>query len=467
MATNFERSRATSVFRCVVCAHALITLITAASAYATEIPDKTLAARINTHIQPYVDGRNFSGAILIARGGRVLFSKGYGMANYELAVPNRPDTRFHIASISKSFTAAAILMLEEHGQLQVKDTLAKFIPDYPQGDKITLHHLLTHTSGIPNVNNFSNYAEKSRSRVALSEIIPLFKDKPLEFEPGARFRYSNSNYNLLAFIIEKISGKKYGEFLQQNILRPLQMDSTANDDGSDVLIPNRASGYVPAGLQDVENAPFLNWSIKIGNGSLYSTVEDLYKWDRALYSDVILKKSTRDRMFTDYGGFGYGWFVRKKIDHRVIAINGRSPGFTSSLERFIDDDVTVILAANTYSGMTQSMADDLSAIVFEQKYSNPLRPVNLTTDVLGNYAGRYQFGQDFTFNPGATVTAETFDNTLRMVTGGSTTYLIPQSETKFVDRLFGGVVTFTKGADGKVTGLMWNFGSDFKASRIQ
>jgi CubicO group peptidase (beta-lactamase class C family) len=464
MATKFERSRRTSVF---LCGHALITLITVAPAYAADIPDKTLAAKVDAYIQPYVDGRNFSGAILIARKGRVLFAKGYGMANYELAVPNRPDTRFHIASISKSFTAAAILILEERGQLQVKDTLAKFIPDYPQGDKITVHHLLTHTSGIPNVNNFSNYAEESRSRLALSEIIALFKDTPLEFQPGARFRYSNSNYNLLAFLIEKVSGKKYGEFLEENIFRPLQMNATANDDGSDALIPSRASGYVPAGLQDVENAPFLNWSIKIGNGSLYSTVEDLYKWDRALYSDVILKKSTRDRMFTDYGGFGYGWFVRKKFDHRVIAINGRSPGFTSSLDRFIDDDVAIILAANTYSGMTQSMADDIAAIVFEEKYSNPPRPVNLSADVLGNYAGRYQFGQDFTFNPGATVTVENIDDTLRMVTGESTTYLLLQSETKFVDRLFGGMVTFTKGPDGKVTGLTWNFGSDFKASRIQ
>ena len=245
------------------------------------------------------------------------------------------------------------------------------------------------------------------------------------------------------------------------------MNATGNDDGSDTLIPNRASGYVPAGMQDVENAPLLNWSVKTGNGSLYSTVEDLYKWDRALYSDTILKKATRDRMFTDYGGFGYGWFVRKKFDRRVVAINGRSPGFTSSLDRFIDDDVAIILAANTYSGMTQSMADDLAAIVFGQKYASPQKPANVSAASLENYSGRYQFDQDFTFNPGATVTVERIDNTLRMVTGGSTSYLIPQSETTFVDRLFGGVVSFAKGANGKVTSLTWNFGSDFKASKIQ
>ena len=446
---------------------AAILLMMLATAHPSEIADKTLAAQVDAYIQPYVEGRNFSGALLIARGGLVLFTNGYGMANYELGVPNRPDTRFHIASISKSFTAAAILMLEERDQLHVQDPLAKYIPDYPQGDKITLDHLLTHTSGIPNVNNLPTYAEKSRSKLALVEIIPLFKEKPLEFQPGARFRYSNSNYNLLAFIIEKASGKQYGEFLEENIFRPLGMNATGNDDGSDTLIPNRASGYVPAGMQDVENAPLLNWSVKTGNGSLYSTVEDLYKWDRALYSDTILKKATRDRMFTDYGGFGYGWFVRKKFDRRVVAINGRSPGFTSSLDRFIDDDVAIILAANTYSGMTQSMADDLAAIVFGQKYASPQKPANVSAASLENYSGRYQFDQDFTFNPGATVTVERIDNTLRMVTGGSTSYLIPQSETTFVDRLFGGVVSFAKGANGKVTSLTWNFGSDFKASKIQ
>jgi CubicO group peptidase (beta-lactamase class C family) len=450
----------------VLCLAILLTPIL----FASEQPagtDRGLVAKVDAYVRPYLAGNNFSGSILIAKAGRVLLDKGYSKASYELAVDNTPRTRFHIASLSKTFTAAAILILQERGQLSVDDPLAKFIPDYPNGEKITVHHLLTHTSGIPNVNDLPEYGEKSKSRLSLTEIISLFKEKPLEFAPGARYRYSNSNYNLLAFIIEKVSGKSYGDFLRENIFQPLGMDETGNDDGSDHLIPNRASGYVPVGIRDVENAPYLNWSIKTGNGSLYSTVDDLYKWDRALYTEKILKKSTLDKMFTNYGGFGYGWYVRKHFDKRVTAITGRSPGFTSSLERFIDDDVCIILAANTYSGITQSMADDLAAIVFGEKYEVPGEPAKISAAALESFEGRYQFGQDFTFNPGTVVTIEKAGNDLRMQTAGGTTYLIPQSETRFLDRLFGGVVTFKRDASGAVTQLTWTFGKDFAAQKLR
>lgn len=427
---------------------------------------QNLAGEVDAYVQPLVEANNFSGSILIGKAGKVVFAKSYGMANYELAVPNAARTRFHIASISKSFTAAAILILEQQGKLRVEDPLSKFIPDYPSGDKITVHHLLTHRSGIPNANDLPEYAEKSKLRLSLPEVIALFKDKPLEFPPGSRFRYSNSNYNLLAFIIEKVSGKSYGEFLAENIFRPLKMDNTADDLGTDELIPNRASGYVPVRMEDIQNAPYLNWSIKRGNGSLYSIVDDLYKWDRALYTDQILSKASREKMFTDYGGFGYGWFVRKHFGRRVTSITGRSPGFTSSLERFIDDDTAIIVTANTYSGITQSMSDDLAAIVFGEPYQRPVRPVSIAAPVLQAYVGHYQFGQDFTYNPGAKVEIERDGDELLMRVGGDATYLIPRSDNSFVDRLYGGVVGFNKNSDGTVTALTWNFGKEFVAKKI-
>lgn len=448
----------------------LLSLFISAVAIAEEpiAVDGSLAAKVDAYVKPYVESNNFSGSLLIAKAGKIVLSRGYGMANYELTVPNSSHTRFHLASLSKTFTAVAILILQERGQLRVEDPLTKFIADYLGGNQITLHHLLTHTSGIPNVNNLPGYDEKSKSQVSLSEIIGMFKEKPLEFIPGSRYRYSNSNYNLLAFIIEKVSGKSYGEFLQENIFRPLDMSETGNDAGTRDLIPNRASGYVPVGMRDVENAPYLNWSIKTGNGSLYSTVDDLYKWDRALYTEKLLKKKTLDKMFTDYGGFGYGWTVRKHFDRRVTAMTGRSPGFTSSLERFIDDDVCIVVAANTYSGITQSMADDLAAIVFEQKYEALHPSIKIDPSILESYVGRYQFGPDFTYNPGATVTVEkNGDQLLMQIAGGGTTYLIPQSETRFVDRLFGGVVSFPKDRGLAVTYLTWNFGKDFVAQKLK
>jgi len=448
----------------------LLSLVTPAGAIADEpiALDGSLAAKVDAYVKPYVESNNFSGSLLIAKAGKIVLSRGYGMANYELSVPNSSRTRFHLASLSKTFTAAAILILQERGQLRVEDPLTKFVPDYPNGDQITVHHLLTHTSGIPNVNNLPGYDEKSKSQVSLSEIIGMFKEKPLEFIPGARYRYSNSNYNLLAFIIEKVSGKSYGKFLEENIFRPLDMSDTGNDAGAGDLIPNRASGYVPVGMRDVENAPYLNWSIKTGNGSLYSTVEDLYKWDRALYTEKLLKKKTSDKMFTDYGGFGYGWSVRKHFDRRMTGMTGRSPGFTSSLERFIDDDVCIVVAANTYSGITQSMADDLAAIVFEQKYEALHPPIKIDPSTLERYIGRYQFSPDFTYNPGATVTVQkNGDQLLMQIAGGGTTYLIPQSETRFVDRLFGGVVSFQNDRSLAVTHLTWKFDKDFAAQKIK
>jgi CubicO group peptidase (beta-lactamase class C family) len=213
-------------------------------------------------------------------------------------------------------------------------------------------------------------------------------------------------------------------------------------------------------MRDLENAPYLNWSIKTGNGSLYSTVEDLYRWDRALYTGKVLDKASRERMFTDYGGFGYGWFVRKHFDRRVTAINGRSPGFTSSLERFIDDDICIILAANTYSGLTQSMADDVAAIVFHQKYEVPSPPSAVSPALLDHYVGQYQFGQDFVYNPGAVVTVERTGQGLRMNSTGTLTYLIPESGDTFKDRLYGGTVKFV--SKDKLT---WNFGREFVAER--
>src|SRR5262245_16058949 len=244
-------------------------------------------AKVDAYIKPFVDIKGFNGSILIARQGKVLVSKGYGMANYEFDVPNTPQTKFHIASISKSITAAAILLLEERGLLSVNDALSKYIPDYPNGQAITIHHLLIHTSGIPNVNGFPDYDAKSKFPQTLDSVIQMFKNSPLLFKPGERYNYSNSEYNLLAFIIEKVSGRTFSDFLKVNIFDPLGMQDTAPDSGPGPIVRNLAAGYSPAGLDELENSSFLDWSIKTGNGSLYSTTEDLYKWDRALYTEKI------------------------------------------------------------------------------------------------------------------------------------------------------------------------------------
>jgi CubicO group peptidase (beta-lactamase class C family) len=436
-----------------------------ASCAASAATDPALEAKVDAYVAPYLESHNFSGSVLIARGGTVLVSKGYGMANYELDVPNTPHTKFQIASVSKPFTAAAILLLEERGKLKLKDPLAKFIRDYPQGDKITIHDLLAHSSGILNANNLPGYNEKSRFHQSLEQVIAMFKGMPLLFQPGEKYDYSNSNYNLLACIIEKASGEEYGDFLRRSIFEPLGMNDTG-EPHSDEIIRNHASGYAPRGMSDIQNAPYLDWSIKTGNGSLYSSVEDLYKFDRALYTDKLLGRSSRDLMFKEhFEGVGYAWFIGKKLNRRAITYSGRSPGYTTALLRFVDDDATVILASNIYSSLTRSMADDLAAILFGEPYRVPeLTAHPLDKAVLSTCPGRYQFGPDF-IRPNLVIRIEARQRDLAITTPDEN-YLIPQSDGTFIDRGYGGKLSFSRDEKGKVTQLTWSFGDPFVAKRL-
>lgn len=422
-------------------------------------PDgKNLEAKLDAYLKPLLDMKAFNGAVLIAQKGKVLLSKGYGMANYELDVPNTPQTKFHIASISKPFTAAAILLLQESGKLSVNDRLNKYLPDYPNGERITVHHLLTHTSGIPDVNQMPEYNERSRFPQTPASLIEIFKNKPLSSPPGERYGYSNSNYNLLAFIIEKVSGQRFGDFLQANIFAPLGMHDTAHDGNAAALIKNRATGYAPAGADGLEHAPYLDWTVKTGNGSLYSTVEDLYKWDRALYTEKLLKRGTLDQMFAKHlDGVGYGWFISRRSNRNCIRMSGRSPGFQCEIHRYVDDDVCVIVLGNNYSGTASFMINDIAAIVFGEPYEVMTVPKTLKLDpkVTAAFVGRYQSDANF-FRPNAVLSIEKQGEHLGLNywgTGGVP--LTPLSETKFYDRTFGASVTFVRDDKSTVTHLVY------------
>jgi len=241
---------------------------------------------------------NFSGSVLIAKGDEVLVRKGYGLANIEIDVPNTPKTKFRLGSVTKQFTAMAILQLQEDELLSVNDPLSKFIPDYPEGDKITIHHLLTHTSGIPNLTDFPELEKIKKIKTPIEEIIKIFKNEQLEFAPGEKHQYSNSGYTLLGYIIEKASGKTYEEYLKENIFIPLNMKDSGYDHYNTVLL-NRASGYSP-GKDGIVNAKYIDMSIPFGGGCLYSTVGDMYLWDRALYTDKLLSESSLNEMFTPF-----------------------------------------------------------------------------------------------------------------------------------------------------------------------
>ena len=238
-------------------------------------------ARMEQVIQPYVSGKQFMGSVLVSQEGKVLLSKGYGFANLEWEIPNTPNTKFRLGSITKQFTSASILLLEERGKLSVNDPVKKFMPDAPAAwDKVTIFHLLTHTSGIPSFTSFPDYRSREAAPITPEKLVEWFRDKPLDFQPGEKWSYSNSGYVLLGYLIEKISGQSYSQFVQQNIFTPLGMKDSGYDSNS-AVIAHRASGYAPSANGPL-NAGFIHMSIPFSAGSLYSTTEDLLRWEQGL-----------------------------------------------------------------------------------------------------------------------------------------------------------------------------------------
>jgi CubicO group peptidase (beta-lactamase class C family) len=342
------------------------TLLLVCSA-ALACPAQDLTAKVDD----YLNGQKFSGSVLLAKGGKILVSKGYRMANYELDVPNKPDTKFRLGSITKQFTGAAVLQLQEKGKLNVDDLVSKYVSDTPQAWKdITIHHLLTHTSGLHGYTELPDYRKRQRELVTPAELISRFKDLPLDFAPGSKWRYSNSGYSLLGYIIEKVSGQSYESFLKENIFDRLDMRDSGYDHAA-ALVKNRASGY--AERPTLANAEFLDMSIPYSAGSLYSTVEDLYRWDRALYTDKALSEKSRQRMFTPLVkttngvlSYGYGWMIGTENGRKVIQHGGGINGFVTVILRYPDQDACVIVLSNIPSPRFGPIGLRLAVMLLDQ-----------------------------------------------------------------------------------------------------
>jgi len=315
------------------------------------------ALQADNYLQELARKGEFMGAVLVAKGADILISNGYGYANLELEVKNTPETIFRIGSMTKQFTSMLIMILVEEGKLNTDDKLIKFIPDYPDGDKITIHHLLTHTSGIPNFTSLPEYKKHKMNSNAPEETIAWFKNKPLDFEPGTQYKYSNSGYVLLGYIITKVSGMNYEKFLTKKIFKPLGMTSSGYDNHSRI-IKNRASGY-DASTGDIKNADYVDMSIPYSAGAIYSTVQDMYKWDRALYTEKLVKNETRQKIFTPLlNNYAYGWAIREHLNRKLIRHNGSIDGFNGQISRYVDDDFVIIVLGNVIG--TQMPANDIT-----------------------------------------------------------------------------------------------------------
>jgi CubicO group peptidase (beta-lactamase class C family) len=329
-----------------------------------------VASEVDRYLNAAAEAGKFSGSVLIARNGEVLVSKGYAMANRELGVPNTPRMKFRIGSLTKQFTAMAVMILQERGKLSVRDSVCKYVPDCPRGwAEITVHHLLTHTSGIQDLLSFPDFQQTMALPSPVAQTVNRFKNKPLDFRPGTKFKYSNSGYVLLGYIIELVSGRPYEAYLRENIFEPLKM-SNSGSDHNDLIIVNRAAGYTKRD-GGVINAPYIDMSIPTGGGSLYSTVEDLFLWDQSLYTEKLVTKKSLADMFTPYAtadwgdGAAYGWFVgRDKSNHKYMGFVGGINGFASQIMRYPDEKVLVVVLSNFSFAPVIDIENDLAGIVF-------------------------------------------------------------------------------------------------------
>ena len=340
-------------------------------------------AQLDELIGKYTEYGQFNGSVLVAEKGKIIYKKGFGQANMEWNIPNQSDTKHRLGSVTKQFTSMLIMQLVQQGKLKLDVPISTYLPDYPKanGDQITLHHLLTHTSGIPNYTDFPNFFKnKGRNPYSPTEFVTYFADSTLEFKPGEKFAYSNSGYFLLGVIIEKVTGKTYEQVMQENILTPLKMNNTGFDHHATIL-KNRATGYEKNG-GDYINAQYLDMSVPYAAGSLYSTVDDLYLWDQALYTNQLLQKENMDLLFTkhiqDGGGFyGYGWGIRKmpvgntKDSVSIIAHGGGINGFNTMLTRIPADKNLIVLLNNTGGAPLNKISSAIAGIIYSKPYAMP------------------------------------------------------------------------------------------------
>jgi len=339
---------------------------------AEETANGPVAKKAEAYLQVHVDNHDFSGSVLMARDGKILFSKAYGFANREWDVPNTPQTKFRLGSITKQFTAMAIMQLQEKGLLSVSDPFSKYAPEFPNGDRFTIHHLLTHTSGVFSITSLPDFRKLMIEPLSMEEIFSKFQDRPLEFEPGSQFKYSNSGYIMLGHVIEVVTGESYAEYLRKNIFAPLGMADTGYDDFIEV-IKNRASGYSYSRIDGkFTNAPYIDMHIPHGAGALYSTVEDLYTWDRALYTEKLVSTESLKTIFTpNLNGYGYGWGIVDNNGRKIHAHNGGIQGFVSHISRYPGEKAVLIILSNLVTSPLQDIGRNLRAILLGKSYEMP------------------------------------------------------------------------------------------------
>ncbi len=362
----------------------------------TFVVAQTKTDKIKELMNLYAEYGQFNGSVLVSENGNVIYKEGLGFANMEWGIPNQPSTKHRLGSITKQFTSMVIMQLVEQGKLDLDGMVTTYLPNYSKknGDKITIHHLLTHSSGIPNYTSIPNFfKDKSRDTYQPEEFLKFFEDLSLDFKPGKEYAYSNSGYFLLGVIIEKVMGASYEEALQENIFTPLNMVNSGFDHYSTIL-KNRSSGYEKNGNTSYVNARYLDMSVPFSAGSIYSTVEDLFLWDQSLYTDQLLSAKYTELMFTPQmpafrGSYGYGWMIleepvgknNEKI--KIYSHSGGINGYNTLITRFPFDNSMVVLLSNTGRAALEEMTLAITAILYDRPYAMPKK--SLANTLIATY----------------------------------------------------------------------------------
>ena len=420
--------------------------------------------RMDQVVRASADSDAFAGSVLVARDGEILLDRGYGLANREWNIPNDGDTKFRLASVTKQFTAVAVLLLNERGRVDLDAPIRTYLPDAPAAwDRVTVRHLLTHTSGVADFTRFDDFDAQKTRPATLDSLIARFRDRPLDFQPGEAWAYSNSGYVLLTAVIERASGQAYPDFLAQNLFQPLGMADTGYDRHAAIL-PRRASGYTPSAGGVVVNADYVDMSVPQGGGGLYSTTHDLLKWEQGLFGGRVLSPRSLSLLTTPYrNGYAMGLAVAEADGGAVVSHSGGIEGFNSFMARDVAGRMTVIVLGKVNGDAPEKLGGSLLTLARGGTVvlASERRAASLSADQLAAYEGVYDLSSAFS------LTLSAADGGLTaQATGQSPIPLTPEATDAFFVEAIDAQVTFTRDASGAVDGLVLHQGGrDMPARR--
>jgi CubicO group peptidase (beta-lactamase class C family) len=421
--------------------------------------ERAVAERIDSYFRPYVQSGNFSGAVLAKENGKIVFEKAYGFADRENKIANTTDTRFHIASVSMQFTAAAILRLVDAGKLSLDTHVGEFAPGIQGAERITVRELLTERSGLPDINDLPDYNDILRQHQTPASLVAKIEGKPLLFEPGTKHLHEeHSAYNLLALIVEKKTGLSFARAVEQLVFRPAALQASGIDDD---LIPagkEIAIGYQPEGVYALTRAAAIHWSGKTGNASMVTRVNDEAALVDRLFEGQLLSASAREAMLDTSLPVGSGWFksVNKRFDEITYYMNGRAPGFGAFVLYVPRERLTVVVFSNIYSSATTTIGYDVGAILrglpYEAFHPSDRPP---SAGELKTCTGTFQFGPDF-YQPNAKleVIADGQGLSIRWP-GASLSALLPVDRDQFMDRSYWTPIKLERDAAGQPAVLVY------------